>query len=128
MKRLILILLLAISFLLRSTRVTADGYNILELRNEQSTALPPFSVVSGAPHPGGLRLFLSTANPDVVASLLPLEHLRPSSPVTTQRLPPRLADLFCSFVKLPLESFDRRLLEPCFQDAPAGGGFERDGY
>jgi hypothetical protein len=64
------ILLLAISYILPSSTVAADGYNILELRDEESRASPPFSIVDIASHPGGLRLFLSTANPDVIASLL----------------------------------------------------------
>jgi hypothetical protein len=70
MKRFGLVLLLAALTLPLTGRVSADGYSIAELRDEGSTPSPPFSIARVATYPGGLRLFLSTADPDGLASLL----------------------------------------------------------
>ena len=69
MKRLALILLFA-ALISPAYRVSADGYNIEELRDENSTGSPPFSIARVTPYPGGLRLFLSIPSPDAVVLLL----------------------------------------------------------
>lgn len=69
MKRLALILLFAV-LALPTPRISAEGYNVEELRDENSTSSPPFSIARVAPYSGGLRLFLSTPSPDAVALLL----------------------------------------------------------
>jgi len=69
MKRLALILLFA-ALISPAYRVSAEGYNVEELRDENSTGSPPFSIARAAPYSGGLRLFLSTPSPDAVAQLL----------------------------------------------------------
>jgi len=68
MKRLALLLFAAL--ISSAYRVSADGYNIAELQDENSTGSPPFSIVRVASYPGGLRLFLSIPSPDAVAQLL----------------------------------------------------------
>ena len=69
MKRLALILLFVI-LISPVHRVSADGYNVEELRDENSTGSPPFSIARVTPYPGGLRLFLSIPSPDAVVLLL----------------------------------------------------------
>ena len=69
MKRLALILLFAV-LISPASRVSAEGYNVEELRDEKSTTSPPFSIARVASYSGGLRLFLSTPSPDAVALLL----------------------------------------------------------
>ena len=69
MKRLALILLFAV-LISPVYRVFADGYNIEELRDENSTSSPPFSIARVTPYSGGLRLFLSIPSPDAVVLLL----------------------------------------------------------
>src|SRR5262245_44767805 len=49
---------------------SAGDYLIDELRDENATTSPPFSISRVVPFDGGLRLFLSTDRPDVVADLL----------------------------------------------------------
>lgn len=70
MKRLFLVLLLTILTLPPVASVAGEGYNVEELRDEETTASAPFSINRVSPYPGGLRLFLSTANPGGVASSL----------------------------------------------------------
>ena len=48
----------------------AREYVIEFLRSEQAAASPEFSIVRAEPSAGGLRLFLDTSRPDVVAGLL----------------------------------------------------------
>jgi hypothetical protein len=69
MKRLASILLFTV-LALPTPRISAEGYNVEELRDENSTSSPLFSIARVAPYSGGLRLFLSTPTPDVVALLL----------------------------------------------------------
>ena len=45
-------------------------YVIEFLRTEEATASPAFSIVRAEPSAGGLRLFLDTSRPDIVADLL----------------------------------------------------------
>jgi hypothetical protein len=61
------LLLLLVTHLFQSS---AGDYRIDELRDENATTLPPFSISRVVPFDGGLRLFLSTHRPDAVASLL----------------------------------------------------------
>jgi hypothetical protein len=49
---------------------SAGDYLIEELRDENATMLPPFSISRVVPFEGGLRLFLRSHRPDAVASLL----------------------------------------------------------
>ena len=69
MKRFALILLFAV-LISPAYRVSADGYNIAELQDENSMGSPPFSIARVTPYPGGLRLFLSTPSPHAVVLLL----------------------------------------------------------
>jgi len=69
MKRLALILLFTL-LPMPASRISADGYNIEELRDENSTGSPPFSIARVEPYSGGMRLFLSIPSPDAVAQLL----------------------------------------------------------
>ena len=75
MKRLALILLFA-ALISPAYRVSADGYNVEELRDENSTGSPPFSIARVTPYAGGLRLFLSIPSPDAVVLLLTSEALQ----------------------------------------------------
>jgi hypothetical protein len=50
--------------------LTDVNYVIDELRDENSYALPPFSINRVIPSDGGLRLFIRTNSPDAVAALL----------------------------------------------------------
>ena len=81
MKRLALILLFA-ALISPAYRVSADGYNVEELRDENSAGSPPFSIARVIPYPGGLRLFLSIPSPDAVALLLTSGDSKLSSPIT----------------------------------------------
>jgi len=69
MKRLSLILLFAV-LISPAYRVSAEGYNVEELRDENSTGSPAFSITRVGAYPGGLRLFLSIPSCDAVVRLL----------------------------------------------------------
>jgi hypothetical protein len=49
--------------------LNSDGYSILFMQSEDSTASPIFSIVRVEPSGNGLRLFLETDRPDEVAVL-----------------------------------------------------------
>jgi hypothetical protein len=68
MKRLAVLLVLLIPAPLAQT--TSGDYVIKELRDENATASPPFSISRVAPFGGRLRLFIRTDNPEAVAALL----------------------------------------------------------
>src|SRR6266545_4686084 len=68
MKRLTLLLILVI--LVRPLLFGAGDYAIEELRDEHAATLPPFSISRVVAFDCGMRLFLTTDNPDAIASLL----------------------------------------------------------
>jgi hypothetical protein len=49
---------------------SAGDYLVDELRDENASTLPPFSISRIVPFDGGLRLFLRTDRPDAVSRLL----------------------------------------------------------
>jgi hypothetical protein len=53
-----------------SLELNAQDYSIEEMRDEETIAAPPFTISRVLPFDGGLRLFLSTNNPDAVSELL----------------------------------------------------------
>ncbi len=63
-------LLLALSYPLLSIQLKAQDYAIEELRDEEAVASRPFSISRVLRFDGGLRLFLSTGNPDPIADLI----------------------------------------------------------
>jgi hypothetical protein len=48
----------------------AQDFAIEEMSDEETAAIKPFSISRVSPFNGGLRLFLSTGNPDAIADLL----------------------------------------------------------
>ncbi|MBN1566805.1 MAG: hypothetical protein JXA73_03095 [Acidobacteria bacterium] len=48
----------------------AQDFTIEEMSDEETAATKPFSISRVSPFNGGLRLFLSTGNPDAIAELL----------------------------------------------------------
>jgi hypothetical protein len=53
-----------------SLQLRAQDYAIEEMSDEETTAVRPFSISRVVPFDSGLRLFLSTNDPDAIASLL----------------------------------------------------------
>ncbi len=49
---------------------SSGGYAFELLRSDEATSWPPFSIVQAGPFDGGLRLFISTGDPEAVAGLL----------------------------------------------------------
>jgi hypothetical protein len=69
MKPIASILLLTL-LVLSAPLVSAEDYNIAELRDENSNNPPPFSIARVEEYSGGLRLLLTTGIPDGIAALL----------------------------------------------------------
>ena len=64
------ILLLILVTLACPFDLIAGDYAIEEMRAEEATTLPPFSISRVIPFDGGLRIFVTTDSPDAIAGLL----------------------------------------------------------
>ena len=65
-----LLVLLSLAIPLVSRELRAQDYAIEELSEDTATAPKPFSILRVEPFDGGMRLFLSTSNPEGIAKLL----------------------------------------------------------
>jgi hypothetical protein len=70
-----LLLLLAVP-LVNLPDLKAQNYSIAEMSDQNVTAPRPFSISSVMPINGGLRIFISTSNPNAVANLVSAGSLK----------------------------------------------------